>query len=64
MGQVITFNVKGLKLKTLEKSLKQKRTIPLWLKKKAAVIKMERLPKREEMEANINEQLITEFYSR
>lgn len=63
-GQVITVKSKGLELELVKKSLAQKKSIPPWLKRKAAVIKMERLPEREEMEANIDEQLIIEFYSR
>lgn len=63
-GQVITISPKGMKLDPVKKALAAKITIPKWLQKKAAVVKMERLPEREEMEADINESLIIEFYSR
>ena len=63
-GQIITFNIKGLKLKVINDSLKKKKTAPAWLNRKAAIVKVERLPEREETGANIDEQLITEFYSR
>ena len=63
-GQVITVSLKGLKLDPVKKALAAKITLPKWLQKKAAVVKIERLPKREEMELDINESLIIEFYSR
>ena len=63
-GQVITVSLKGLKLDPVKKALAAKITLPKWLQKKAAVVKIERLPEREEMEADINESLIIEFYSR
>ena len=63
-GQIVSLNTKGLKLDLVKKSIEEKRTIPAWLKKKAVVVKLDRLPEREEMEANIDEQLIVEFYSR
>lgn len=62
--EVISFNIKGLKLKPVIEALKKKKKEPLWLKKKAAVVKMERLPEREEIATDIDEKLIIEFYSR
>ncbi len=38
--------------------------LPEWLERKATVGKILRVPKREEMEQVVNEQLIVEFYSR
>jgi small subunit ribosomal protein S4 len=38
--------------------------LPLWLKRKANVGRVERIPSREEITTPINEQLIVEFYSR
>jgi len=63
-AQVITLNTKGLAFDEVKKALAAKKPVPKWLKRKAAVLKVERLPEREEIEANINEQLIVEFYSR
>jgi ribosomal protein S4 len=52
-------------MEIVKKSLKEdERKRPDWLKRKAAVGKMERLPKREEIENDIDEHLIVEFYSR
>jgi len=63
-GQVISLNVKGLKLGQVKKALAAKQPAVKWLKRKAAVIKVERLPEREEIKTDINESLIIEFYSR
>ncbi len=63
-SQIVSLNSKGLKIKEVKSALAAKIDIPKWLKRKAALVKVERLPEREEMEKNINEQLIIEFYSR
>lgn len=63
-GEVITFSPRGLGLESIKKSIAQKKPAPPWLKRKAAVVKMEKLPERDEMEGNIDEQLVIEFYSR
>jgi small subunit ribosomal protein S4 len=38
--------------------------IPEWLERKALTGRIRRLPKRDEIEANVNEQAIVEYYSR
>ena len=38
--------------------------VPQWLKMKAGIIKVDKLPLREDTRENIEEQLIVEFYSR
>jgi len=48
----------------IKKSLEEFQTLPEWLDRKATVGKVLRMPKREEMEQSIDEQLIVEFYSR
>lgn len=48
----------------VRKSLSLNDTLPEWLERKATVGKVLRLPKRDEMEQGINEQLIVEYYSR
>ncbi|MDD2822738.1 MAG: 30S ribosomal protein S4 [Candidatus Daviesbacteria bacterium] len=48
----------------VRKSLSSNDTLPEWLERKATVGKVLRLPKRDEMEQGINEQLIVEYYSR
>ncbi|TSC54500.1 MAG: small subunit ribosomal protein S4 [Microgenomates group bacterium LiPW_31] len=64
-GQVINLNPKAMKMEVVKKSLaEKKKEIPSWLQKKAAVGKIIRLPTREEIGADIAEQLIVEYYSR
>lgn len=62
--QIITLKPAGLKLNAIKLALDQKINPPGWLLRKAAVIKMARLPERKEMEVDFDEQLITEFYSK
>lgn len=64
-GQMISVSPKGLTIDLVKTALAEKdRAIPKWLKRKAAVGKVERLPEREEIETDINEKLIIEFYSK
>lgn len=64
-GQVVSLASKGLEIDLIKESLAEKdRKIPAWLERKAAVGKMARLPKREEIDVDIDEHLIVEFYSR
>jgi len=64
-GQVISLSPKALKMEIVKKSLSEKeRKIPSWLQRRAAVGKIIRLPEREEIDVDINEDLIVEFYSR
>ena len=63
-NQIITLNTKGLALAAVKKSLEVKNQPPAWMRRIAAVVKIIRLPVRQEMESTLDEQLITEFYSR
>jgi small subunit ribosomal protein S4 len=63
--QTISLDAKALNISEVKKALAEKdKAVPKWLKRKAAVGKIESLPEREEIESDINEQLIVEFYSR
>lgn len=63
--QIISLTPKALELVVIKKSLAEKeRKIPSWLKRKAAIGKIVRLPEKEEIESEINENLIVEYYSR
>lgn len=64
VNDIITLSKKGLEMALVKKTLDSKPNIPAWLAKKAVVIKIVRLPQKEEMETTINERLIVEFYSR
>jgi small subunit ribosomal protein S4 len=63
-GQIVSLDKKALEIADVKKSLAEKQKLPEWLKRKAAVGQMVRLPKKEEIEGDIDEQLIIEFYSR
>lgn len=63
--QVVSLSTVGMKIPAVSESLSKKEVVlPGWLERKAAVARMKRLPKREEIEANINEQAVVEYYSR
>lgn len=64
-GEVISLNSEALAIPAVKKMLEKKDIVlPKWIEKKAAVGKIDRLPKRDEVDCNINEQLIVEYYSR
>ena len=65
IGQVVGLSGKGQKIPQVAALLEQKENQPsAWLKRKAALVKLDRLPERKELNLNIQEQLIVEFYSR
>jgi len=66
VGQTISLRPKALAIGTVKKNIEKTKTesLPSWLEKKGAVGRMKKMPEREDMEQNINEQLIVEFYSR
>jgi len=64
-GEVISLSPRALKVEIINKSLSERdRKIPKWLQKKATVGKISRLPECEEIDFDIDEDLIVEFYSR
>lgn len=65
VGETISLSPKGLKIKEVEETLAQKNVIiPSWLERKAAVGRVKKLPERDEIGGEINEQQIVEYYSR
>lgn len=65
VNDIITLDTKALSLDFIKKQLEEKeRVIPGWLDKKAAVGKVVKLPARDDIDTDINEQLIVEYYSR
>jgi small subunit ribosomal protein S4 len=63
--QVITLSAKGLEIPAVKKMLENKSVnMPEWLERKGPVGKILRLPERSDINEDINEQLIIEFYSR
>jgi len=63
-NQVITLTPKGLEMPVLKTILEEKVVPPKWLEKKGAAVKVVRMAERNEIDPDINEQLIVEFYSR
>lgn len=65
VDMVITMNQKAFEIPAVKKLLDDKSVnIPKWLSKKGPVGKVTRLPEDSDSEANIDEQLIVEYYSR
>ncbi|KKR88496.1 MAG: 30S ribosomal protein S4 [Candidatus Gottesmanbacteria bacterium GW2011_GWA2_41_12] len=64
-GQIISFKPKILEIPLLKQLLEDKSTnLPAWLERKGPVGKVAKLPVRGDVQEDINEQLIIEFYSR
>jgi len=64
-GQVISLDREAMSVPAVKSLLEKKEVLmPAWLERKAAVGKFSHLPKREEIDTNINEQLVVESYSR
>lgn len=64
-GDVISLSPKALEIPFIKETLVKKDIfVPEWLTRKAGAGKVERWPKREEVEGEINEQLVVEYYSR
>ena len=62
---VVVLRPKAMNIPTVAALLKEEvSTIPGWLKRKGPAGSVERLPERTDIDANIDEQLIVEFYSR
>lgn len=64
-GSTINLSSKGLKIPSVQEALSRKDfLLPDWLERKAAVGRMKRLPKKEEVTVNFDEQVVVEYYSR
>ena len=55
---------KGAKLAIVSDRLKELSAAPAWMEVKGPALKISRLPQREDILENIEEQLIVEYYSR
>lgn len=65
VNDVITYKPKGLEIPAVKKLLEEKNSpVPEWVERKGAVGKFVKVPSRTEIQADINEQLIVEYYSR
>ena len=65
IGDTVSLDGKGMAIPEVKKTFDKKDfTIPAWLERKAAVGRMGKMPKREDIVEPISEQDIVEFYSR
>jgi small subunit ribosomal protein S4 len=64
VGDVIALSAKAIKIPAIASMLEQKTNVPGWLERKANVGKISSLPQREDVDAQIDENLIVEYYSR
>lgn len=65
VGDTVSVDAKGLNIPENKKAFERNDiNLPAWLERKAAVGKMSKLPKREDIIEPISEQDIVEFYSR
>lgn len=64
-GDIISLSNTATKIPYITECIKEKnKGIPAWLKRQSAAGQVTRLPEREDITEQINEQLIVEFYSR
>ncbi|HSX19109.1 MAG TPA: 30S ribosomal protein S4 [Candidatus Saccharimonadales bacterium] len=66
IGDIVSLSAKSANLPFIKKLAEEKKEekLPSWVSKKALVAKIESMPKREDLELDINERLIVEYYSR
>lgn len=63
-GETITLAPRVLEIPVISGALAKKENLPAWLEKQAAVGRMKRLPKREEIDIRIDDQAVIGYYSR
>ncbi len=65
IGDIISLSPKASNLNFVKKLAEDKnRKVPTWLEKKATVGKVKTKPQREDIDIEVNERLIVEYYSR
>ncbi len=65
IDEIITLSPKALNIPVVKKLLEEKETkLPSWLQRQAAAGKVVSVPTRNDIDSDINEQFIVEFYSR
>ncbi len=63
-GDVISLKEKAQAIPAVAALLKDTKAVPAWFERQGTSGKIVRFPERDELDLNINEQLIVEFYSR
>jgi len=64
VGDTVNLSERAVKIPYIAELLKEKQGQPAWLERKQAIGKVNRLPERDDIPEQINEQLIVEFYSK
>ncbi len=64
IGDVIALTAKATKIPAIASMLEQTSNVPNWLERKAHVGKVTSVPERDHIDAQIDENLIVEYYSR
>ena len=64
IGDVVSLSPKAANLEFIKKLASIDSKLPAWLSRKVTVGKINSMPQREEIEGDINEKLIVEYYSR
>lgn len=64
VDDTITLSKKAVKIPAVEESIANDSFVPKWLVKQAAAGQVKAMPERDDIDAEINESLIIEYYSR
>jgi small subunit ribosomal protein S4 len=64
IGDVVSLKDKSASIPVVAALLKDQKAVPSWLERQATSGKVARFPERDELDYEVNEQLIVEFYSR
>ncbi|MEP7167696.1 MAG: 30S ribosomal protein S4 [Candidatus Woesebacteria bacterium] len=64
VGDVVSIKDKSASIPIVAALLKDQKAVPAWLERQATSGKVARFPERDEIDYEVNEQLIVEFYSR
>lgn len=63
-GDTVTLSTKALKIPQVEEVLGTKSDLPGWLERKAVVGRIKRLPVKDDVDFNADQQVIVEYYSK
>lgn len=63
-GQTITLKSSSFNIPLVKKTMEKKEGLPAWLERKGGVGKVSRFPNRDDIDIDVDESLIVEFYSR
>lgn len=64
VGHTISIKPKTAKIPAVAQVIEENKNIPKWLQRQAIIGKIKQMPERDDIDADINESLIIEYYSR